>query len=119
MSENKALALLSDVDKSNYNEAQGFYQISPLMFQKINEGCDGKSGNQRALLMYLIFQQQNGSFRPAEATILKACNMEHAQYVNARKGLVNKGYIEYEPNKYIKILYKNLMGNMSVDHTPV
>ena len=60
MSENKALALLSDVDKSNYNEAQGFYQISPLMFQKINEGCDGKSGNQRSLLMYLIFQQQNG-----------------------------------------------------------
>lgn len=32
----RAIALLSDVDKSDYNENR-FYQISPIMFQKINE----------------------------------------------------------------------------------
>ena len=109
MTDTRAVALLSDVDKNIYNENSGFYQISPQMFQKINEAFDGKSGNQRTLLLYLIFQQQNKDFRPAEATILKACNMAHAQYVNARKALVEKGYIEYEPNRYIKIIYKKLM----------
>ena len=119
MSEPRALALLSDVDKNIYNEKNNYYQISPLMFQRVNEAFDGKSGNQRTLLLYLIFQQQNADFHPAEATILKACNMAHAQYVNARKALVEKGFIEYEPNKYIKILYKKLMENVSGDNTPV
>jgi len=106
--ETKALALLSDINKSDYNESI-VYQISPQMFEKINSKISGKCGNQRTLLLYLIFQQQNGDFRPAEVTILKACQMEHAQYVRARASLVEGGFIEYEPNKYIKILYKNLM----------
>lgn len=108
MSEKKAVALLSDVDKTNYKEGN-WYQISPLMFQKINEKIDARSGNIRTLLLYLIFQQQNGDFHPAEATICAACNMPHARYNEARKALVDKGFIEYEPYKYIKILYKNIM----------
>ena len=105
----RAIALLSDVSKNNFNEKDLFYQISPLMFQKINEKIGGKCGNQRTLLLYLIYQQQNSDFRPAEATILKACSMDHSQYVRARAALVELGLIEYEPNKYIKILYNNLM----------
>lgn len=108
MSEKRAIALLSDVDKKEYNEG-GYYQISPLMFQKVNEKIDGKSGNLRTLLLYLIFQQQNGDFHPAETTILGACNMGHSQYVRARTKLIEMGLIEYEPFKYIKILYENLM----------
>lgn len=108
MSEKKAIALLSDVDKSNYKE-NSWYQISPLMFQKINEKIDARSGNVRALLLYLIFQQQNGDFHPAEETICTACGMPHARYNEARKSLIEKGFIEYEKYKYIKILYKNIM----------
>lgn len=108
MADNRALSLLSDVSKNDYNEG-GFYQIAPNMFQKVHEKINGKSGNQRSLLMYLIFQQQNGDFHPAEATILKACQMDHSQYVRARAALVNGGLIEYEPNKYIKIMYKKIM----------
>lgn len=110
MPDKKALALYSDIDKKVYNE-KNFYQISPLMFQKINEKIEGKCGNQRTLLLYLIFQQQNSpeTFRPAETTILEACNFVHSAYVAARKGLVDKNLINYVPNKSITILYKNLM----------
>ena len=35
--EARAIALLSDVDKKTYNtEGNGWYQIAPEMFQKIN-----------------------------------------------------------------------------------
>lgn len=105
---NKAIALLSDVDKSNYNE-KNFYQISPLMFQKINEKIPGKNGNQRTLLLYLIFQQQNGDFRPAEATILQACSMVHSRYSDARKALHDLGLITYIQNVSITINYKKIM----------
>jgi hypothetical protein len=108
MSEKRAVALLSDVDKTNYKE-ENWYQISPLMFQKINEKIEARSGNVRTLLLYLIFQQQNGDFHPAETAICAACNMPHARYNEARKALVEKGFIEYEPYNYIKILYKNIM----------
>lgn len=106
--DNKAIALLSDVDKSNYNE-KNFYQISPLMFQKINEKIPGKCGNQRTLLLYLIFQQQNSNFHPAEETILKACGMIHSRYSEARRSLNEKGLITYIQNESITINYKNLM----------
>lgn len=108
MTTNKAIALLSDVDKSNYNE-KNFYQISPLMFQKINEKIPGKNGNQRTLLLYLIFQQQNGGFFPAEATILQACNMVHSRYCEARKSLHESGLITYIQSESIKINYKKIM----------
>ena len=108
MANNRALALLSDVDKSLYNEGN-YYQISPLMFQKINEKIPGKSGNVRTLLLYFIFQQQNGYFHPAEDTILKACNMVHSRYVEARKALQELGLITYIQNESITINYKFLM----------
>ena len=105
---NKAIALLSDVDKSNYNE-KSFYQISPLMFQKINEKIPAKSGNVRTLLLYLIFQQQNSDFRPAEKTILGACNMVHSRYSEARAALHEMGLITYIQNKSITINYTKIM----------
>lgn len=105
---NRAIALLSDVDKSTYNE-KGFYQISPLMFQKINEKISAKSGNVRTLLLYLIFQQQNGTFHPAESTILEACSMVHARYSEARTKLHELGFITYIPNTSITINYKKIM----------
>ena len=105
----QALTLLSDIDKKYYNE-DSFYQISPLMFQKINKKISGRCGNQRTLLLYLIFQQQNNSnFKPAEETILQSCNMVHSSYNEARKELHNKKLITYIPNKSITINYKEIM----------
>ena len=57
----KAIALTSDLDKETYNTSKQIWIIYPDLFQKINEKIDGKSGNQRTLLLYLIFQQQNGT----------------------------------------------------------
>ena len=105
---NLAIALLSDVNKNSYNE-NNYYTISPLMFQKINEKIPGKSGNVRTLLLYLIFQQQNTSFHPAEETICKACSFTHARYVEARKTLHELGLITYIRGKSITINYKKIM----------
>lgn len=108
MTNKGALALISDIDKSKYNEGT-YYQVAPLMFQKINEKIDNKNGAQKTLLLYLIFQEQNGTFHPSEASILKACGFVHSSYVEARKGLAAKGLIEYVPFKHIKINYQNIM----------
>jgi len=105
----KAIALTSDIDKETYNTSKQIWIIYPDLFQKINEKIDGKSGNQRTLLLYLIFQQQNGTFRPAEETICRYCAMPHARYNEARKALNEKGYITYIPNEKIQINYKNIM----------
>lgn len=66
-------------------------------------------GNIRTLLLYLIFQQQNGDFHPAEQTILTACNMQHSRYSNARRALNDMGLITYIPNESITINYKKIM----------
>jgi len=109
MTETKAIALRSDIDKSDLKDTQQTWIIYPALFQKINEKIDGKSGNQRTLLLYLIFQLQNGSFAPAEATICKYCNFTHSRYNEARKALEEKGFITYIPYKEIKINYKKIM----------
>ena len=105
----QAPLLLSDVPKSDYNE-QFYYQISPLMFQKINEKIDGKSGNVKILMIYLISQQQNSNFRLATETVCRACGMAQQRYSEARKKLHDLGLITYDKDeKTITINYKNLM----------
>lgn len=113
MSDNKyspqAPILLSDVPKSTYNEGN-YYQISPLMFQKINEKIDGKSGNVKIVLLYLIFQQQNGNFKIVTETICRACGLKQQRYSEARKTLHEMGLITYDKDaKTITINYKNIM----------
>lgn len=109
MTVSKAVSLTSDVEKSEYNNSKQTWQIAPEMFQKINEKIGAKSGNQRTLLLYLIFQKQNSNFAPAETTICQYCNMEHNRYNEARKALHDAGYITYTPYKEIRINYKKIM----------
>lgn len=104
-----ALALISDVDKNNYSEKLT-YLISPKMFTKINEKIDGRHGNSLKLILYLIFQLQNSpNFRPAETTICQSCNFTHSAYVEARKYLIQLGFITYTPYKSIMINYQIIM----------
>jgi len=105
----KAIALTSDVDKSEYSEPR-YLSIAPLMFQKINEKIPGKCGNQRTLLVYLIGQQQNGSFHPSEQTICMACGFTTAsRYREAREALCALGFLTHVPYKELRINYKEIM----------
>lgn len=105
----RAILLTSDVDKNNYNE-KNYYQISPLMFKKINEKIPGKCGNQRTLLLYLIFQQQNGNFHPAEATICSNCGFTSAsRYREARDKLCEINFLTHIPYKELRINYTEIM----------
>jgi hypothetical protein len=103
-----AIALTSDSDKSNYKEEQSWI-VYPELFQKINEKINAKCGVRRALLLYLIFQKQNGGFSPAEATICQYCACGHSAYVEARTWLNEQGYITYVPYKEICINYKKIL----------
>lgn len=106
--ERKAIALTSDIEKEECKEPQTWI-IYPTLFQKINEKISGRSGNQRALLMYLIFQKQNSNFFPAEETICKYCGFTHNRYSEARKALQDEGFITYTPYKEICINYKKIL----------
>lgn len=105
-----AIALLSDVDKTSYNE-KIYGNISFTMYERICSKISGKSGNAIKLMLYLVLQQQNGAFKPAESTICAACHFGHSEYVRARQALVQLGLIEYKEFQYIKILYKNFMNS--------
>lgn len=109
MDNKQAVALTSDVPKSSYNET-GVWQIAPTMFSKINDKIPGKCGNQRTLLLYFIFQQQNGNFHPAEGTICRACGFTSAsRYHEARDALEALGFITHIPYKEIRINYQKIM----------
>lgn len=108
LTEPKAIALTSDIDKNEYKDAQTWI-IYPELFKKINEKISGRSGNQRTLLLYLIFQKQNGDFHPAEETICSYCGFTHNRYSEARKSLQDAGFITYIPYKEICINYKKIM----------
>lgn len=107
--EEQALALLSDIDKSVYNE-DTYGAIPPTMLQKIFNKIEGNRGNAIKLLIYLIMQRQNDDkFKPAEKTICDACGFGHSSYNTARKWLNDEGYISYLPFKSITINYKKIM----------
>ena len=109
MPENMAIALTSDIDKSKFNE-RNYYTVAPQMFQKINEKISGKCGNQRTLLLYLIFQQQNSSFHPAEQTICEACGFTSvSRYKEAREALCKMGFLTHIPYKELRINYTEIM----------
>ena len=109
MSEKKAIALKSDINKTELQENQSWI-IWPELFRKINEKIPGKNGNCRTLLLYLIYQKQNGNFNPAEETICKYCGCtSHDAYHNARKWLDQQGFITYIPYREICINYRKIM----------
>lgn len=109
MAEIKAIALTSDVSKSNY-EDDTYGCIPSKMFQKINEKIPGKNGNCRTLLYYLIMQKQNGDFRPAESTICKACGFtSSSRYREARDKLCDMGFLTHIPYKELRINYETIM----------
>lgn len=102
------LVLTSDVKKNTYNNEQ-MWQISPEMFQKINKKISAKSGAQRILLLYFIFQNQNNDILPTESAICQYCNMSHSRYNEARAALNEAGFITYIPYQEICINYKKIM----------
>jgi hypothetical protein len=110
MTETKAIALRSDIDKSDLKDTQQTWIIYPELFRKINEKIPSKNSVCRTVLLYLIFQKQNGDFTPAEETIRKYCNISaHSSYVDARKWLHDNGFITYIPYREIIINYQKIM----------
>lgn len=64
----------------------------------IMNGLTGKEGAQLKLMWFLTGNADNGSFAVAEATVLSRCGMSESTYKNARKSLVEKGWIIHKPS---------------------
>ena len=82
-----------------------------ILFEKINQKINGKSGNVRTLLLYLILQYMSGiKVLPTEQSILKSCGFtDHSRYVHARKALIEQQLISYEPFNSIKINFNEIL----------
>ena len=60
------------------------------------------------IMFYLTGQSSIGNFRVAEKTILDYCNIQHNAYINARKKLVDMGWLRYMPGETIIIDYPKI-----------
>ena len=65
----------------------------------IFNGLTGKEGAQLKLILFLTGNADNGSFAVAEATVLSRCGMSESTYKNARKALIEKGWIIHKPSQ--------------------
>ena len=60
------------------------------------------------IMFYLTGQSSIGNFRVAEKTILDYCNIQHNAYINARKKLVDMGWLRYIPGETITVDYPKI-----------
>lgn len=60
------------------------------------------------VMFYLTGQSSIGNFRVAEKTILGYCNIQHNAYINARKKLVDMGWLRYIPGETITVDYPKI-----------
>ena len=65
----------------------------------IMNGLSGKEGAQLKLMWFLTGNSDKGSFAVAEATVLSRCGMSESTYKNARKALIEKGWIIHKPSQ--------------------
>ncbi len=54
-----------------------------------------------AKIMYFLTGNAADSFRVSEKTICERCNISESGYKNARKKLVEKGWLFHKPGEYI------------------
>lgn len=64
----------------------------------IFNGLTGKEGAQLKLILFLTGNSDKGGFAVPEATVMSRCGMAETTYKNARKRLVEKGWIIHIPS---------------------
>lgn len=85
-------------DKSHF-EVGNFYSLPQNLMDCVFNQLDGKCGNQIKLITVLLGTLGNGSFGVSEKWICERTGMRHETYINARKALVEKGWIYLDKQK--------------------
>lgn len=79
----------------------------------IFNGLTGKQGAQLKIMFFLTGNADNGSFAVAEKTVMNRCGISETTYKNARKSLVEKGWIIHKPSK------NGVQGEIIVDYDAI
>lgn len=88
------------------------YQIPQDLCTAIFNGLSGKNGNAIKLMIVLLGNIGNGTFRVSEKFIKDSTGMEKKSYQRARKELINLGWITHETGKdgTITVLINKILG---------
>ncbi len=78
-----------------------FYQLPQSMVANIFQNFDGKNGNQIKLLIVLLGNKGDGTFRLTEAWIMQQTGMTKSNYHRTMDALEEKGYVTRENGKVI------------------
>lgn len=86
----------------NGSKSKGlFYQLPQNMVENIFQNFDDKCGNQIKLLIALLGNKGDGSFRLSEEWITQHTGMSKSNYHRTMDSLVEKGYVTRENGRVI------------------
>ena len=85
-------------NKSSFN-SKNYYNLPQELMDQIFQQLDGKCGNQIKLMTVLLGTLGDGSFGVSEKWICERTGMVQQTYSNARKALVERGWIYVEDGK--------------------
>ena len=85
-------------NKSSFN-CKNYYNLPQELMDCIFQQLDGKCGNQIKLMTVLLGTLGDGTFGVSEAWICDRTGMIQQTYSNARKALVERGWIYVEDSK--------------------
>ena len=91
-----------DQSPHNWGKAIRTHDLETAIFR-----CLGQKDYAMAKVM--LFLTGNGEgFKVAEKTILERCNISESGYKNARKKLIEKGWITHKPSDFIQVNYSKI-----------
>ena len=91
-----------DQSPHNWGKAIRTHDLEAAIFR-----CLGQKDYAMAKVM--LFLTGNGEgFKVAEKTILERCNISESGYKNARKKLIEKGWITHKPSDFIQVNYSKI-----------
>lgn len=93
-----------DTEKYGINIKQ-LYDLLSTMYQTL----DGRQGNLIKLMTTLLTTKGDGSFSVSVKWICDKCGFSKTRYIEARKQLIEMGWIELKANKQIIIHTENII----------
>lgn len=111
---NQAPTLLARGKKVQGNTSMGYAQIPHNLMSYICATLTKeKKVGQLSLMLFLIGNAQDGTFKPATQTILDRTGISSKSSLsNMKKDLRARGWIDYEEGQHITVLYDNIYSEM-------
>lgn len=97
----KAPKIYHDIKKEDLNYLGNYFLIYQRLYEIIYYKLSGKHGNQIKLIQTLLGTIGDGSFGVSEKWITHTCRFSQQRYIEARKSLIEMGWLELKDRKLI------------------